>query len=117
MCIRDRFVTGHSDPQALPATVAVVMRAAADFIESAGLRSGVHVICGDGEVRISVWEPFGDIAARSAVVAKLAVLIGGIVRQGQILHAHGDTKLEVGDRIIVFAPTVAEQEVRKALFG
>jgi hypothetical protein len=60
---------------------AAVLRAAADFIESAGPRSGVHVICGDGEVRISVWEPFGDITARSATVAKLAVLIGGIVRQ------------------------------------
>jgi trk system potassium uptake protein TrkA len=44
-------------------------------------------------------------------------LIGGIVRKGEILHAHGDTRLEVGDRVIVFAPTAAEQEVRKALFG
>jgi len=44
-------------------------------------------------------------------------LIGGIVRKGEILQAHGDTKLEVGDRIIVFAPTAAEQEVKKALFG
>jgi trk system potassium uptake protein len=44
-------------------------------------------------------------------------LIGGIVRKGQILHANDDTKLEVGDRIIVFAPTAAEQDVRKALFG
>ena len=41
----------------------------------------MHVICGDGEVRISVWEPFGDVTARSAIVARLAVLIGGIVRQ------------------------------------
>jgi len=39
------------------------------------------------------------------------------VRKGEILHAHGDTTLEVGDRIIVFAPTAAEQDVRKALFG
>ena len=70
-----------AEAPALPETAAVVLRAAADFIESAGLRSGVHVICGDGEVRISVWEPFGDIAARSAIVARLAVLIGGIVRQ------------------------------------
>ena len=43
--------------------------------------------------------------------------IGAIVRNGQILHAHRDTRLEAGDRIIVFAPTAAEQEVRKALFG
>jgi Trk K+ transport system NAD-binding subunit len=39
------------------------------------------------------------------------------VRKGEILHAHRDTKLEAGDRIIVFAPTAAEQEVKKALFG
>lgn len=44
-------------------------------------------------------------------------LIGGIVRAGKILHAHGDTALDVGDRVIVFAPTAAEGEVRKALFG
>jgi Trk K+ transport system NAD-binding subunit len=43
--------------------------------------------------------------------------IGAIVRKGQILHAHRDTKLEAGDRIIVFAPTADEQEVKKALFG
>jgi hypothetical protein len=73
--------TGRSRPPAQPGTAAVVLRAAADFIESAGLRSGVHVICGDGEIRISVWEPFGDLAARSAIVARLAALIGGTVRQ------------------------------------
>jgi trk system potassium uptake protein TrkA len=44
-------------------------------------------------------------------------LIGGIVRKSQILHAHGDTVLEVGDRVIVFAPTAVEQQVREALFG
>ncbi|HEX9269074.1 MAG TPA: NAD-binding protein [Candidatus Limnocylindria bacterium] len=44
-------------------------------------------------------------------------LIGGLVRRGQVLHVHDDTRLEVGDRIIVFAPTAAEQEVRRALFG
>ena len=44
-------------------------------------------------------------------------LIGGIVRKGEILHAHGDTILEVGDRVIVFAPTAVEQQVREALFG
>ena len=43
--------------------------------------------------------------------------IGAIVRKGEILRAHRDTKLEAGDRIIVFAPTAAEQEVKKALFG
>src|SRR5947208_3363445 len=44
-------------------------------------------------------------------------LIGGIVRAGEILHAHGDTALQVGDRVIVFAPTATEAEVKKALFG
>src|SRR5438477_2320761 len=39
-------------------------------------------------------------------------LIGGIVRAGKILHAHGDTRLEIGDRIIVFAPTATEADVR-----
>ncbi|HEX9495258.1 MAG TPA: NAD-binding protein [Candidatus Limnocylindria bacterium] len=43
--------------------------------------------------------------------------IGGIVRKGEILHAHRDTLLEAGDRVIVFAPTAVEQEVRRALFG
>ena len=44
-------------------------------------------------------------------------LIGGIVRRGEILHAEDQTRLAVGDRVIVFAPTAVEQEVRKALFG
>ena len=52
-----------------------------------------------------------------AVGLPAAAHIGAVVRNGQILRAHRDTKLEVGDRIIVFAPTAIEQEVRKALFG
>jgi trk system potassium uptake protein TrkA len=44
-------------------------------------------------------------------------LIGGIVRGGKILAAVGDTTLAVGDRVIVFAPTAAESEVRRTLFG
>ncbi|MGH2449724.1 MAG: potassium channel family protein [Candidatus Limnocylindria bacterium] len=44
-------------------------------------------------------------------------LIGGIVRKGAILHAHGETTLEVGDRVIVFSPTAAEADVRRVLFG
>ena len=44
-------------------------------------------------------------------------LVGGIVRKGKLLHADDDTKLEVGDRVIVFSPTAYESEVRKALFG
>jgi hypothetical protein len=33
------------------------------------------------------------------------------------MHADDDTRLEVGDRVIVLAPTKDETEVRKALFG
>ena len=43
--------------------------------------------------------------------------IGGIVRKGAVVHADDDTKLEVGDRIVVLSPTSAENGVRKALFG
>ena len=43
--------------------------------------------------------------------------VGGIVRAGAVLHADGHTVLNVGDRVIVLAPTQAEAEVRRALFG
>ena len=43
--------------------------------------------------------------------------IGGIVRKGVVLHADDDTKLQVGDRIVVLYPTAAENGVRQALFG
>ena len=43
--------------------------------------------------------------------------IGGVVRKGNVMHADDDTRLEVGDRVIVLAPTKDESEVRKALFG
>jgi trk system potassium uptake protein TrkA len=44
--------------------------------------------------------------------------IGGIVRKGSVVvHADDDTKLQVGDRIVVLSPTAAENDVRKALFG
>jgi trk system potassium uptake protein TrkA len=42
-------------------------------------------------------------------------LVGGIVRRGKLMHADEDTKLEVGDRLIVLSPTASESEVRKAL--
>src|SRR5436309_1235571 len=44
-------------------------------------------------------------------------VVGGLVRRGKVVHPHDETKLEVGDRVIVFAPTATEGEVRKALFG
>ena len=43
--------------------------------------------------------------------------IGGVVRKGGVIHADDDTRLEVGDRIIVLAPTKDEADVRKALLG
>jgi hypothetical protein len=64
-----------------PRTPAEALRAAADFIESSGQRSGVIVACSAGGVSIRVSEPYGDAAARHAIVAKLAALIGGAVRQ------------------------------------
>ena len=43
--------------------------------------------------------------------------IGGIVRDGAVLHADDDMRLEVGDRLVILAPTKDEAEVRKALAG
>jgi Trk K+ transport system NAD-binding subunit len=43
--------------------------------------------------------------------------VGGIVRRGAVLHADDDTALEVGDRVIVLAPTKDETDVRRALLG
>ena len=62
-------------------TPAETLRAAADFIESSGQRSGVIVACSAGGVSIRVSEPYGNAAARHAIVARLAGLIGGAVRQ------------------------------------
>src|SRR3989441_6773429 len=44
-------------------------------------------------------------------------VVGGVVRHGKVLHADDNTRLEGGDRVIVFAPTASESEVRKTLFG
>jgi trk system potassium uptake protein TrkA len=44
-------------------------------------------------------------------------LVGGIIRRGKLMHADNDTRLEVGDRVLVFAATDTESEVRKALMG
>lgn len=43
--------------------------------------------------------------------------VGGVVRKGVVLQTNLDTKLDVGDRIIVLSPTADEGKVRKALFG
>jgi hypothetical protein len=64
-----------------PGTSAEALRAVADFIESAGLRDGLSVVSSDREVHITVSRPYGDAAARRAIVTRLAGLIGGAVRQ------------------------------------
>ena len=43
--------------------------------------------------------------------------VGGVVRKGAVLHADEDLRLEVGDRLVILAPTKDEAEVRKALAG
>ena len=43
--------------------------------------------------------------------------IGGVVRKGVVVHADDETKLQIGDRIVVLSPTKDEAGVRKALFG
>ena len=75
-------------------------------------RSDLEIV----EAEIAAGSPAADKLIE-AVILPDGAHIGAIVRKGKIHHAHRDTKLEVGDRIIVFAPTAAEQEVRKALFG
>jgi trk system potassium uptake protein TrkA len=75
-------------------------------------RSDLEIV----EAEIAVGSPAADKEVEG-VGLPAGAHIGAIVRKGQILHAHRDTKLEAGDRIIVFAPTKDEQEVKKALFG
>jgi len=75
-------------------------------------RSDLEIV----EAEIAVGSPAADKEVE-AVGLPAGAHIGAIVRKGQIMRAHRDTKLEAGDRIIVFAPTAAEQEVKKALFG
>jgi len=77
------MITPGSQAGAQPArsTLAGELRAAADFIEASGMHDRVHVTCRAGHVSISVWEPYGDAAARQAVVTRLAGLIGGAVQR------------------------------------
>lgn len=69
------------------------------------------------EAEIAAGTPAAGKKAGEIGLATLGAVIGGIVRRGEILHAHGDTPLQVGDRVIVFSPTAAEGDVRKALMG
>lgn len=77
-------MTTTSDPAGTnPArsTTAYALRAAADFIETSGVRGGVTVTCSGGRVQIRVTAPYGDTQARQAAVTRLAGLIGGTVQR------------------------------------
>jgi len=56
-------------------------RAAADFLDSSGVRDGVTIMGYAGRFHIRVAVPYFDAAARQAVVTRVAGLIGGTVRQ------------------------------------
>jgi hypothetical protein len=56
-------------------------RAAADFLDSSGVRHGVTITGYTGRFHIEVAVPYFDAAARQAVVTQVAGLIGGTVRQ------------------------------------
>jgi trk system potassium uptake protein TrkA len=68
------------------------------------------------EAEIAAGTPSAGKAIRSLGLPAGAA-VGGIVRKGTVLHTDDDTKLEVGDRIIVLSPTAEEAKVRQALFG
>jgi trk system potassium uptake protein TrkA len=68
------------------------------------------------ETEILPGSPAAGKAVRSLKLPE-GSLIGGIVRGGKVVPGVGEAILQSGDRVIVFAPTVAEAEVRKTLFG
>ena len=68
------------------------------------------------EAEIAVGTPAAGRAIGSLGLPEGAA-VGGIVRKGSVVHADDDTKLLVGDRIVVLSPTKDEAGVRKALFG
>ncbi|HJW49872.1 MAG TPA: TrkA family potassium uptake protein [Candidatus Limnocylindria bacterium] len=68
------------------------------------------------EAEVAVGTPAAGKAIR-ALGFPAGAAVGGVVRKGVVLHSDLDTKLEVGDRIIVLSPTADEGKVRKALFG
>ncbi len=76
---------------------------------------------GDSHLEIIEAEIAGGSAAAGKTVRSLKLpegaVIGGVVRGGQVVPAVGDAVLQAGDRVIVFAPTATEAEVRKTLFG
>lgn len=68
------------------------------------------------EAEIAGGTPSANKAIR-ALGLPAGAAVGGVVRKGVVLQIDLDTKLEVGDRIIVLSPTADEAKVRKALFG
>ena len=68
------------------------------------------------EAEVAVGTPAAGKAIR-ALGLPAGAAVGGVVRKGVVLQSDLDTKLEVGDRIIVLSPTPDEAKVRKALFG
>jgi trk system potassium uptake protein len=68
------------------------------------------------EAEIAGGTPSANKAIR-ALGLPAGAAVGGVVRKGVVLQTDLDTKLEVGDRIIVLSPTADEAQVRKALFG
>ena len=72
---------GQAGARPARGTLAGELRAAADFIEASGMHDSLYVTCRAGHVSISVFEPYGDAAARQAIVTRLAGLIGGAVQR------------------------------------
>jgi trk system potassium uptake protein TrkA len=68
------------------------------------------------EAEIAAGTPSAGKAIR-ALGLPAGAAVGGVVRKSVVLHTDLDTKLEVGDRIIVLSPTADEARVRQALFG
>ncbi len=68
------------------------------------------------EAEIAPGSPASGKPVRSLKLPEGA-LIGGIVRGGRVVPGVGETTLAAGDRVIVFAPTAVEAEVRQLLYG
>ncbi len=68
------------------------------------------------EAEISAGTPAAGKTVR-ALGLPSGVAIGGVVRKGAVIQADGDMHLEVGDRLVILAPTKDEGEVRRALAG
>jgi hypothetical protein len=76
-----KAVRAYSEPPRQPSTTAETMRVAADFLDAAGVRNQVNVICGHGRICVDVWEPYLDPVARVAIVARLAAETGGVLQR------------------------------------